>query len=78
MEITETKASVHRAIESIPEHLMEILVLRDMQGLSYQEIGQILQAEVGTVKSRISRAREAFKEAYLSANAKGLTEREKR
>ena len=72
MEISETNASVHRAIESIPEHFREILVLRDMQGMSYREIGQIMQAEVGTVKSRISRAREAFKAAYLSADAKWM------
>ena len=62
----EIHSAVHRAIETLPEHLREILVLRDLEGISYDEIGRILQVEVGTVKSRISRARQAFKEAYSS------------
>ncbi len=52
---------VRRAIERLPEKLKEPLILRDIQGLSYKEIAEKLDTEVGTVKSRIFRARESLK-----------------
>jgi len=52
---------VRSAIEKLPEKLKIPLILRDIDGLSYNEIAEKLECEVGTVKSRIFRARESLK-----------------
>jgi RNA polymerase sigma-70 factor (ECF subfamily) len=52
---------VRKSIDKLPEKLKTPLVLRDIKGFSYQEIADELQCEVGTVKSRIFRARESLK-----------------
>lgn len=49
------------AIAALPEDQRAVIVLRDVRGLSYQEIGDVLSLEKGTVKSRISRAREKLR-----------------
>jgi RNA polymerase sigma-70 factor, ECF subfamily len=48
---------VLRAIDALPEAFRETLVLSDVEGMSYQEIAKILEVPVGTVKSRLFRAR---------------------
>lgn len=50
---------VHEAIQSLPEDLRTALTLREMEGMSYEEIADIMACPVGTVRSRIFRAREA-------------------
>lgn len=52
---------VRRAIEKLPEKLKVPLIMRDIDGLSYKEIADALFCEVGTIKSRIFRARESLK-----------------
>ncbi len=52
---------VRKAIDRLPEKLRIPLVMRDIDGLSYKEIADSLGTEVGTVKSRIFRARETLK-----------------
>ena len=49
------------AIDKLPEEQRIVITLRDIQGLSYGEIAQVLDCPDGTVKSRISRARQALK-----------------
>lgn len=65
--LLETKLSceaVRRGLDSLPGDYRQILLLREIQGLSYDEIAQILDIEIGTVKSRIFRARKKLC-AYL-------------
>ncbi len=53
----EIQALVRQAIDKLPEEHREAIILRDLQGLSYEEIAEITGQVVGTVKSRIHRAR---------------------
>src|SRR6266704_6873941 len=65
---TERRTAVQRAISTLPEKYRAPLILRDVDGRSYEEISRILQTSEGTVKSRISRARGFLREkmrAYL-------------
>ncbi len=55
----ELKAAVARALEALPEDLRSALTLREFDGLSYAEIAAIMACPVGTVRSRIFRARES-------------------
>jgi RNA polymerase sigma-70 factor (ECF subfamily) len=64
LEHDEVRKNVKKALELLEAHDREILVLKDVQGLSYDEIAQVLELPMGTVKSRISRARTAFKEVW--------------
>tara|TARA_B110000467_G_C18279929_1_gene457903 strand:- start:19 stop:606 length:588 start_codon:yes stop_codon:yes gene_type:complete len=48
---------IHRAIQLLPEHFKDVIVLRDLQQLSYDQISEIVSVPLGTVKSRINRAR---------------------
>ena len=57
----EIKAAVHAALEELPEHQREAFALRRFQDLSYDEIAEILDAPVGTVKSRVVRAERALR-----------------
>jgi len=52
-------------LEKLPLEQKEIIILRDIQGFSYEEISEILSIHVGTVKSRISRSRLKLREIYL-------------
>ncbi len=53
--------AVHRAINMLPDEQRDVIILRELEGLSYLEISKVLGIEEGTVKSRISRGREALK-----------------
>jgi RNA polymerase sigma-70 factor, ECF subfamily len=64
----ERRTAVARAISSLPEKYRAAIVLRDVEGLSYDRIAEVLKLSEGTVKSRINRARNLLKEklsAYI-------------
>lgn len=58
----ETNDIIQEMICKLPEHFRIVIILRELQGLSYDEIAKITQTNVGTVKSRISRARNKLQE----------------
>ena len=60
-ELNETQKIVREAINSLKNEYKEVLVLSDMQQLSYDEVSAILKIPVGTVKSRLNRARNALR-----------------
>ena len=56
----ELQATVLKAIENLPEDLRSAITLREVEGLSYEEIATVMECPIGTVRSRIFRAREAI------------------
>lgn len=56
----ELERAVYRALEKLPEDLRTAVTLREFDGLSYEEIAEVMDCPVGTVRSRIFRAREAI------------------
>ena len=56
----EIEDTVHKTIQQLPEDLRTALTLREFDGLSYEDIANVMQCPVGTVRSRIFRAREAI------------------
>ncbi len=58
----EIQTAVQGALNQIPEVFRSAVILRDLEGLSYEEVAEVLECSVGTVKSRILRGRRALKE----------------
>ncbi|HEX7384133.1 MAG TPA: RNA polymerase sigma factor RpoE [Burkholderiaceae bacterium] len=56
----EIAATVNAAIESLSDDLRQAITLREIEGLSYEEIAEVMNCPIGTVRSRIFRAREAI------------------
>lgn len=67
----EIAQAVNAAMEALPEDLRQAVTLREIEGLSYEEIATAMNCPIGTVRSRIFRAREA-----ISARVKPLLERQ--
>lgn len=65
----EIAGMVNAAMEALPEELRQAITLREIEGLSYEEISEVMNCPIGTVRSRIFRAREA-----ISARVKPLLE----
>ena len=61
-ERNETSVMVRRAISMLPNEQREVIILRDLEGYSYDDISDMLGLEIGTVKSRINRARLKLRE----------------
>jgi RNA polymerase sigma-70 factor (ECF subfamily) len=64
--------TIQNALEKLPVKFREIILLCDLEEMSYQEIGQTLGIPIGTVMSRLSRARKAMRE-LLAANLQGAS-----
>jgi RNA polymerase sigma-70 factor (ECF subfamily) len=60
MEGKEIAATVNMAMDALPEDLRTAITLREIEGLSYEEIANVMNCPIGTVRSRIFRAREAI------------------
>lgn len=68
-EVAEQVAAIRKIVETLPSDQKTAFVLREYDGKSYEEIGKITDSEIGTVKSRIFRARQAIREVMAK---KGL------
>lgn len=69
MAAKEIAAAVNAAMEALPDELRQAVTLREIEGLSYEEIAEAMDCPIGTVRSRIFRAREA-----ISARVKPMLE----
>jgi RNA polymerase sigma-70 factor (ECF subfamily) len=67
LEDRDRRSFLRKGLELLPEKLREAVILRDLQGLSYQEMADRLQLPEGTVKSRINRGREELARLLLRA-----------
>ncbi|HBH37294.1 MAG TPA: RNA polymerase sigma factor RpoE [Curvibacter sp.] len=67
----EIAAAVQAALEALPEDLRQAVTLREIEGLSYEDIAAVMACPIGTVRSRIFRAREA-----ISARVRPLLDRQ--
>ena len=56
----EIQAAIAKAIDELPDDLRTAIILRELEGLSYEEIAQTMECPIGTVRSRIFRARDAI------------------
>jgi RNA polymerase sigma-70 factor (ECF subfamily) len=66
LEQSENSDLVRKAIDTLPVEFREILVLRHLEGLSYKEIADVAQIPLGTVMSRLARARDKLKECLAA------------
>lgn len=73
LESREDVQRVRRALDTLPPNWRMILVLREYQDLPYEEIAEILRVPVGTVRSRLARARERLRLALLQETPRRVT-----
>ena len=67
------KEQVMRAMASLPNHLKEIMVLRELEGMSYKEIAEVIEHPMGTVMSRLSKARLKLQTILLDGDSGGIS-----
>ena len=66
---------MHQTLQALPEELRSAITLREIEGLSYEEIASIMSCPTGTVRSRIFRAREAIADKLQSVMEIGKDKR---
>lgn len=71
VEKVETWGNVLRGINSLPETLRETMILRHVKDMPYEQIADVLDCKIGTVKSRIARGRELLREYLLAMDTPG-------
>ena len=62
---SDARDALAHALDHLPPDFREVIVLREIEGLSYKEIGEVVDVPVGTVMSRLSRARKRLQDALL-------------
>ena len=70
LERSRDNEAVRRALEELPEELREIVVMRELDGMAYKEIAEIAGVPIGTVMSRLARARKRLQRMLTSASRK--------
>jgi len=65
------REALRRAIDQLPPEFREVIVLRELEGLSYKEISDVAGVPVGTVMSRLSRARRRLEQALCAVKGEG-------
>jgi len=71
------KETISNALAALPVEYREILVLRELEGLSYKEISDIAELPVGTVMSRLSRARKRLQQYLMGHDSVEVTNEQK-
>lgn len=71
-EMNDMMQNIGRYIASLPEKQKQVIQLRDVEGYSYKEIGDILEIDINQVKVNLFRARKSVRDNLLNANAYGL------
>jgi RNA polymerase sigma-70 factor (ECF subfamily) len=66
----EMSSAIRALIEGLPQPFREVLILRDMEDMSYREIAEITSVPIGTVMSRLARARKLFTNAWKASEMK--------
>jgi len=62
---SESRDALAHALDRLPPEFREVIVLREVEGLSYKEISEVVDVPVGTVMSRLSRARKRLQQALV-------------
>jgi RNA polymerase sigma-70 factor, ECF subfamily len=65
-----TAESLHGALDKLPDEFREIIVLHDLEGFTYKEIASVVGIPIGTVMSRLARARGRLRAEIITSNAK--------
>ena len=60
---------MRRLVGELPAEFREVIVLREINDLSYRDIAAVIEAPIGTVMSRLARGRKLLREAWLAAEA---------
>ena len=74
----ESKAQLQEAIDSLPAEMRTVLILYALQGMAYEDIAETMQTSVGTVKSRLNRARQKLSNYLAQAGTNRPTQRQVR
>jgi RNA polymerase sigma-70 factor (ECF subfamily) len=71
---TEARLRVEAALQLLPDAYREVVVLREIEGFGYEEIAEILNVNLGTVKSRLTRGRAALRECLKNKELERATQ----
>lgn len=68
---SDARETLAHALDHLPPEFREVIVLREIEGLSYKEISEVVDVPVGTIMSRLSRARKRLQEALIAGEKAG-------